>query len=461
MNYFLKLMCCAMLLFLSKNLLAQTCVPYSIPLAGVPCDRGYTGTKFPMRTKVCPSGQVTTGATFNTDNCKPVGAPIFDPNQTNCAISPQLIECTKAPTLKGCDAGWHWSLAGSGISHCVPDDPACPWGKSLVHDPLGFPGCVQNTCPANQVLQADGISCACAGGLIWNGASCVAACVPSTVQETSGCIAPLVGSRVRDVTTDCAGNVTRSAWDNSGCVAAAPGCPAPSSIPQACPVSQTGTSYLNTSYGAAPGCLPVVSTDNSGCAPAGFCPVDSSIPQACSGGKFGTAYLITKYGSAPACSPSTTIDETSCIKIISPVPCADIPYCDDAPAFGNGHHFRWGTYVGTLAGPTCSYPPISKVEAGNRPVSDALYNDPAWQISGSANFLNSKGCNIPTPPLLECSNLIGNVPVGGFSTACEINQPGYGGTLREDDLYQCTQVGASVFWKFIKAGKAQYTPGCP
>lgn len=321
MNYFLKLFFCFLLLFLSKNLLAQNCVPYSIPLAGVPCDRGYTGTKFPMKTKVCQGGQVTTGATFNTDNCKPIGAPVFDPNQTNCAISPQLIECTKAPTLKGCDAGWHWSLAGSGISHCVPDDPVCPWSQSLVHNFLGFPSCVQNTCPANQVLQADGISCACAGRLIWNGASCVAACVPSTLQETSACIAPLVGSRVRDVTTDCFGNVTRSAWDNSGCVAAAPGCPLPTSTPQACPLGQTGTSYLNTSYGA-PGCLPVVSTNNSGCAAAGFCPADSSIPQVCPTGKFGTAYLITRYGAAPGCVPAVTVDETGCAP--PPVPTCDL-----------------------------------------------------------------------------------------------------------------------------------------
>lgn len=301
---------------------ANNCVPYSIPMAGVPCDRGYTGTKFPMQTKVCPSGQVTIGTTFNTENCKLVNAQPVNPNQTNCAISPQLIECTSAPTLKGCDAGWHWSLSGSAISHCVPDDPICPWGQSLVHNALGFPSCVQNTCPANQVLQADGISCACAGGLIWNGASCVAACVPSTVQETSACSLPLLGTRVRDVTTDCVGNVTRSAWDASGCAAAPPGCPLSTSIPQACPPNQTGTSYLNTTYGPAPGCLPSVSTDNSGCTPIGICPVDSSIPQACSGGKLGTAYLITRYGPAPACTAAVTIDENSCFTA-PPVPTCD------------------------------------------------------------------------------------------------------------------------------------------
>ena len=116
--------------------------------------------------------------------------------------------------------------------------------------------------------------------------------------------------------------------------------------------------------------------------------------------------------------------------------------------------------MGALAGPTRSYPPISKVEAGNRKVSDADYNDPGWQTGSSANFLNSKGCNIPTPVVLDCAGTNRNYAVGETEALC-VFDANAGGALRADDLYQCTLNGASTYWKFIKAGKAPFTPGCP
>jgi hypothetical protein len=81
--------------------------------------------------------------------------------------------CAAAPLAQNCATGSHWTLIGSGIAHCVQDDPVCPWSTSLTHDSQGNPSCEQNTCPANQVLQIDGKSCACPTGTSWNGSTCV------------------------------------------------------------------------------------------------------------------------------------------------------------------------------------------------------------------------------------------------------------------------------------------------
>jgi len=172
--------------FFASIALAQgdkQCVPFVFPLAGVPCGEGYVGTKFPLREKHCPQGNITEGERFDISGCRPANQPRPEPNATNCAINPQDLACTPAPTGQGGQPGMHWVLTGSKVAHCVLDDFDCGWGKHLEHDGLGNPFCVPNTCPSNQVLQGDGVSCACASGLMWDGMSCVPVCVPQVSKS--------------------------------------------------------------------------------------------------------------------------------------------------------------------------------------------------------------------------------------------------------------------------------------
>lgn len=97
-----------------------------------------------------------------------------------------------AATPHNCPGSKHWVTLGTGIAHCVLDDFVCPMAQHLVHDAIGNPSCVSNTCPSNQVLQGDGVSCACPASLsVWNGSSCVAPPPPppptsSTYTFTAG-----------------------------------------------------------------------------------------------------------------------------------------------------------------------------------------------------------------------------------------------------------------------------------
>lgn len=56
--------------------------------------------------------------------------------QDNCAINPGA--CQARPVPSDCKPGHHWTLIGSGIAHCVADDPPCAGGK-VNHDALGNP----------------------------------------------------------------------------------------------------------------------------------------------------------------------------------------------------------------------------------------------------------------------------------------------------------------------------------
>lgn len=62
--------------------------------------------------------------------------------QADCAAGVALDSCVGAPTPKGCGPGKHWSTQGSGIAHCVADDPICTGDNYLTHDALGNPSCV-------------------------------------------------------------------------------------------------------------------------------------------------------------------------------------------------------------------------------------------------------------------------------------------------------------------------------
>ena len=62
-----------------------------------------------------------------------------------CKINPIL--CQSKPIPSDCPAGRHWSLQGSGIAHCVNNDPLCDDG-TVSHDALGNPlACVPTPPP--------------------------------------------------------------------------------------------------------------------------------------------------------------------------------------------------------------------------------------------------------------------------------------------------------------------------
>lgn len=293
---------------------SSECKPYSIPLDPVACGQGYTGVKFPLKVKTCPGGVVTTGQTFNTDNCRRVGET-SDPNATNCALTPMDIACTSTPSPMGCPAGQHWVTTGSGIAHCVQNDFPCPWGQSLQHDYLGNPFCVPNTCPSNQVLQPDGISCACSAGLVWDGASCIAACTPSTTTETASCSAGFTGTMSRTVTNTCPfGTPSYGAWNTSSCVPNVVSCPADDYIPTACS-SGSGTAYRWYTY-SGPSCTRTfMGIDESGCSSTPpSCPPDDSFVSSCGAGFTGQQVTSTTYSGA-SCTPSSYTDRSACVPV--------------------------------------------------------------------------------------------------------------------------------------------------
>lgn len=64
--------------------------------------------------------------------------------QADCAAGVALETCAPMITPHSCPPGEHWSLAGTGIAHCVADDPVCGPGTTLTHDALGNPSCTPN-----------------------------------------------------------------------------------------------------------------------------------------------------------------------------------------------------------------------------------------------------------------------------------------------------------------------------
>jgi hypothetical protein len=270
----------ALLMFgISGNTLAGTgnnlitCTP-STTNNYVACDAGYTGQKYTVTTKTCPEGWpngiIKTTTTYDTSHCLK-SAPPSNGDRT-CELTPAA--CSTMPTSPGCPAGQHWVLTGSTVAHCVNNDPVCGWGTSLVHDGMGNPGCITNTCPSNQVLQGDGISCACPGGTAWNGSSCIALPPPCTPSAVNGgnvaCDAGFTGSKHGVTTTSCPGSVVTFAWDISGCIpiAVPPPC-TPSSVNGgnvACGAGFTGFKHSVTTT-SCPGSVVTLSWDTSACVP--------------------------------------------------------------------------------------------------------------------------------------------------------------------------------------------------
>jgi len=118
------------------------------------------------------------------------------------AINPGLAQTAPIPST--CPPGKDWTTMGSGIAHCVADDPVCTGSTELTHDALGNP-------------------------------SCFALIIVEEDRET-GCTGGKVGSRyqVRNRITHANGSVTYSAWKTVSNDCTAPP-PPPSNPPPVSP----------------------------------------------------------------------------------------------------------------------------------------------------------------------------------------------------------------------------------
>lgn len=330
----------------------DACIPYKVPIESTvtACGQGLMGSKYKYTSRECPSGKVTAiSETYDTSGCvaAPVGAGSVN-TRSKCQVTPDA--CANAPVASACPAGQHWSTAGSGIAHCVADDPDCGWGKTLTHDSFDNPSCVQNTCPSNQVLQANGVSCGCQSGMIWNGSSCivpVVTCIPGTKTiNSSSCT--WGGTQYEIETTVCPAGPygapsKSSTWDTSGCAPRPITCQTASStetdvcgdgfsgtqsrqVTTTCPGGQYGTpTYVPGAWDrsqctALPvTCTPDTTTESTSCGSAYNGNSTRSVTTTCPSGPYGSP--STSYGAwnnlacSPkpvTCTPSTGTEYQSC-----------------------------------------------------------------------------------------------------------------------------------------------------
>jgi len=286
---------------------AASCTPYTIPIQSTvtECGPGLVGSKYRTMTKACPSGEVVESKEYDTSTCAaaPIGAGGVMTQEARCRITPGA--CASTPVAANCPAGQKWSLMGSGIAHCVDEDPICPWGTSLTHDKLGNPSCVQNTCPSNQVLQADGKSCGCPSGTGWNGMSCVPPSCYAGAATTSSAACTWGGTKYYRETTSCPGGVygapvTSGAWDESACAPQPVTCTASSTTESAaCSGGRNGTMYRSVNTSCPSGSYGSPSTsyggwNESSCA-AACTPSQSTYATSCGANYSGTKYITTNY----------------------------------------------------------------------------------------------------------------------------------------------------------------------
>ncbi|WP_298150716.1 hypothetical protein [Flavobacterium sp.] len=290
---------------------APKCTEYKVSQAPVQCGPGYTGMKVPITTYTCPSKNPV--LSYDTTGCVPVGTLPKNPLATNCSVTPGDAECMPLPKPSGCPAGKHWTTQGSGVAHCVGDDINCPFGTSLAHDFLGNPVCNPNTCPGNQVLQADGKSCACPSGTSWNGSSCIAIpqFCPAAKVQMKACPAGMTGKIIITTTYNLPDCAIDKKEDFSQCKNAE--CPEPSTSYSACPAGQTGSIATTTSY-VGQSCAAVTNINNSCKQLPPQCPTDTVQAIACPVGFSGVASLKTTYDQNNQCARMDTIDNSGCIK---------------------------------------------------------------------------------------------------------------------------------------------------
>lgn len=283
------------------------CTPYSIPIQTTvtDCGPGLIGSKYKTTTKVCPSGEVVESRDFDTSNCRtaPTGVNGVMTAEARCRLTPGA--CASTPVAANCPAGRKWTLMGSGVAHCVDEDPVCPWGTSLTHDKMGNPSCAQNTCPSNQVLQADGKACGCPSNTGWNGSSCVPPSCYAGTSTTSTASCTWGGTKYYRETTSCPAGLYGSptisgSWDESACAERPVTCTVSSYTESAaCSAGRNGTMYREVSTNCPSGQYGSPSTsygawNESSCA--AVCnPTQSTYGTSCGTGYTGTMYITTHY----------------------------------------------------------------------------------------------------------------------------------------------------------------------
>lgn len=323
------------------------CTPYKMPIQSTitSCGLGLIGSKFKTTTKVCPRGTITESSEYDTSGCNSAPSPAGTVNYTSrCALMPD--SCAVAPVASNCPAGAHWTLLGSAIAHCVQDDFACAWGKTLVHDAMGNPSCLQNTCPSNQVLQGDGVSCGCpSGSPIWSGTMCtnppITCATSSQAEAPTACPAGYSGTQYRTKTTTCPSGqygspaYGYSAYDTSACTPLVVSCvPGTATADTACGNGYVGLQFRNVttscpggSYGSPAVTYSAFNTAQCGCANGATnypsctlsvtCVASSSTTSRSCGTNFSGTLFTTSTTSCPSGaygSPSygTTTDSSNC-----------------------------------------------------------------------------------------------------------------------------------------------------
>lgn len=188
-------------------------------------------------------------------------------SQSEASCNTAVDRCAPLPKPKSCPANKpNWSLAGSGIAHCVKNTPTCKSGYELEVDYYGNPSCVKIP------------TCA-------NGASDYPTCTPPV--------------------TTCA----NGASNFPTCTFPAPVCANGASNYPICTFPTNTCSNGATDW-------PVCTAPTNQVV---TCPADSSVPTACTSPKTGTALLITRYSAPPSCTPTVTRDESSCYQVQPPV----------------------------------------------------------------------------------------------------------------------------------------------
>ena len=279
------------------------------------------GSKYKPLTKTCPGGETKESADFDISGCRAsptLGNGILSP-ESRCRLTPGA--CASTPVVSACAAGRKWSLQGTGIAHCVDEDPICPWGTSLTHDVQGNPACIQNTCPSNQILGRDGKACGCSSGLVLEGEKCVAptpTCTEASTVTTSE-VCTFGGTKFLRETTTCPNGPfgapqKDTAWDETSCAPTPPVTCTSSTYSEdaACSPGSSGNQTRNVTISCPSGQYGMPATSygawNTKNCQLSCAPTSSTYSTACGTGFTGTKYVTTNY-SCP--SGSTTTENTS------------------------------------------------------------------------------------------------------------------------------------------------------
>ena len=270
--------------------------------------------------------------------------------QQNGGCTTAIDRCTAKPTPKPCPPGSNWTLAGTGVAHCVipapPPPPPAPPAPPTPPAPPPFGTCANGA--------ADWPTCtppAQPTGTCANGAADWPTCTPPAPPPFGTC--------------------ANGAADWPTCTPPAP---------------PTGT----CANGAAdwPTCTPPINPPVS-------CPGNTSAPTTCPPGKTGIAFLTTTYSAAPLCIPSTFTDESLCTTFAPPLP--PLPRPTNQVSFYCNSENTWRN-AGTS-------PPILYQDSylGNGPLYTSVQKDDIARANAPTivyfvGFLN--GGNVAAPSVL-------------------------------------------------------------